>query len=393
MGTQAPPRSVQGVLSEGVNADRAVIGDPQHWMVAETSPARGRAVPPYTSRFASIGVLIPEPTLSTAELMASTAHHPHIDLERLTGVRSRHVVGPGEDSITLAVGAAREALQRAAIDAGEIEMLINCSISRYQGGLSMRFEPPLSLAVKQAIGATRAISFDISNACAGMLTGVFILNDFIRRGVITRGMVVSGEDISSLARNAASDVRTILSSQLASLTVGDAGAAAILERAPEGAPGINIASFTTIAEHSRLCLAYPSKSAPGAVMYTKARKLQQMAIVDVPILLREALAVGGIKLDEVDYVIPHQTSSRAIRKGLEALTREFGAAPKHMVNNIGDYGNTASTTHFVALHRYLEEGRFKSGDKVLLLALASGMEVGVVEFTVDEMVERYGNHD
>jgi 3-oxoacyl-[acyl-carrier-protein] synthase III len=39
------------------------------------------------------------------------------------------------------VGPAREALQRAAIDPGEIEMLINCNITRYQDGLDMRLGP------------------------------------------------------------------------------------------------------------------------------------------------------------------------------------------------------------------------------------------------------------
>ncbi len=50
----------------------------------------------------------------------------------------------------------------------------------------------------------------------------------------SRGMVVSGEYISELGRNAAQEVRDVMSDQLASLTLGDAGAAVILERAPDG---------------------------------------------------------------------------------------------------------------------------------------------------------------
>jgi len=364
---------------------------PVPWMLSEASPVTASGHAPFSSRFAGIGVKIPEPIVTSVDLVRGARHHPHIDLERLTGVHERHVAGPGEDSLSLATGAAREALDRAGIQAADLDMLISCSITRYRDGLNMRMEPPLSLDIKTAIGASRATSFDISNACAGMLTGVFILNDFIRRGVVRRGMVVSGEYISALGRNAAREVRTILSSQLASLTLGDAGAAAVLERAPAGAAGIGITSFTTLAEHSRLCLAYPSKSAPGAVMYTKARTLQEMALEDTPQLLREVLRLSGMRLDEVDYVIPHQTSARAITKGERILSRELGGSPKHMVINIQEYGNTASTTHFLALHRYLEEGRFKPGDKVVLMALASGLEFGIVTFTVDDLVEKYGH--
>ena len=155
-------------------------------------------------------------------------------------------------------------------------MLIVSSISRHVGGLRLQLEPPVNVSLKEALGAERAISFDISNACAGMMTGVFILNDLIRQGRIRRGMVVSGEYISELGRNAAQEVRTVMDDQLASLTLGDAGAAAIVERAPEGAPGIEVAGFTTLSEHSRLCVAFPAKIGPGVTMHTDAREIHKV---------------------------------------------------------------------------------------------------------------------
>ena len=100
------------------------------------------------------------------------------------------------------------------------------------------------------------MTFDLSNACAGMLSGVMVLNNWIRQGSVERGLVVSGEYISQLGQNAAHHVRNVMSRELASLTLGDAGAALLLERAPEGVPGISVAGFTTVADHSRLCLAY-----------------------------------------------------------------------------------------------------------------------------------------
>ena len=224
-----------------------------------------------------------------------------------------------------------------------------------------------------------------------MLTGVFVLNDFIRRGVIRCGMVVSGEYISSLDRNAARQVRSILSNQLASLTLGDAGVAAILERAPEGNPGITFAGFTTLAEHSRLCIGIPAKVGPGAAMFTKARTIHRVAIEDSPPLLADALEESGLSFADVDYLIPHQTSARAIRKAAREFAARLGMSPKNFVDNVAERGNTASTTHFVALYEYLEAGRFKKGDEILLLSLASGLEVGIVIFRMDELVDHYGH--
>jgi 3-oxoacyl-[acyl-carrier-protein] synthase-3 len=354
----------------------------------------GRAARPgdHTARFESLGLALPEKRLTTAELMQSTAHHTDIDLERLTGIRERRVCSDGEDSFTLAVAAANDCLARSKYRPEDLQMLVTCSISKNKGGLRHRLEPPLSLAIKEAIGASRARSFDLSNACAGTLTGVFVLNDFIRRGAIDRGMVVSGEYISNLGANAAKEIRSILSPQLASLTLGDAGIAAIVERAKEGARGIRVIAFTTLSEHSRLCVGVPAKAGPGAAMYTKARTIHKVAMEDAPVLVADVLAELDLRLSDIDYAIPHQTSKRAIEKGAKELAERLGVEPKHFVENVTERGNTASTTHFVALYEYLRKGRFEKGDEILLISIASGLEVGLLVFEMDELVERYGVH-
>lgn len=343
---------------------------------------------PWSARFESIGCHLPEKILYTSELLASMKHRTKIDLERLTGIHQRHVCESGEDSFTLAVSAAKDCLKRSKYDAAQMEMVISCSISKFKGNMENQFEPSLAHSICSSIGANNAISYDIGNACAGMLTGVFILNEFIRSGEIQRGMVVSGEYISNLSTNAAKQVRSIFSKQLASLTLGDAGAAVIMERAEPG-KGIPVVGFTTLSEHSRLCLGFPSKVGPGAVMYTKARTIHKVAIDDSPPLLKEALEASGVDFDEIDYVIPHQTSARAIEKGTQEIAEKFGLSPKHVVVTVNEFGNTASTTHFVALHKFLKEGRFKLGDKIMLISFASGLEVGVTIFTMDELIESF----
>jgi 3-oxoacyl-[acyl-carrier-protein] synthase-3 len=186
-----------------------------------------------------------------------------------------------------------------------------------------------------------------------------------------------------------------MSKELASLTLGDAGAALLLERAPAGSAGITLAGFTTVADHSRLCLAYPKGGEPGARMFTDSRAIHRVAIADTPLLLHEVLDTAGISIHDIDHVITHQTSARAIRKGMAEIVAEFGEAPRHdAVITVDRYGNTASTTHTVALVEELEAGRIKPGETVALIALASGLEIGVVLLTLDEdLVGCYGHSD
>ena len=361
---------------------------PTPWMLVESR--RGEAAP-IAARFESVGVKLPEREVTTEELMASTRHHTRIDLERLTGIRKRRVCAADESSLTLAIEAAQDCLAHSRYTGADLDVVIDASITRYVDGTTHQFEPPLSLAVKQAIGAHFAINFDISNACAGMLTGVFVLHDMIRRGVIRRGMVVSGERITGLGTNAARSIRSILSLQLASLTLGDAGAAVIVDRAPDPAKGILLAGFTTLAEHSRLCVGLPALHHPGAVMFTRARKIHEVAMEGGPPLIEELLEQTGLTLGEIDWLIPHQTSVRAIRAGERALAKRMGDRPKHVVVTVDEYGNTASTTLFVALHRYLDERHFHPGDKILLLSVASGLQVGVVLFELDDLEVNHGH--
>lgn len=363
----------------------------KHWLVMETQNPDGRL--PFRTRVAGAGRHLPATRLTTDDLMAGTRHTTHIDLERLTGIHERRISVGDEDSYTLATAAAHDALQHAGRTAASIDVVISCSITKFRDGLTQWLEPTMSCAVAHAIGADTAMTFDLANACAGMLTGVTVANNWIRQGLIERALIVSGEYISQLGQNAAEHIHNIMSNELASLTLGDAGAALLLERAPAGSAGIRLAGFTTVADYSRLCLAYPKGDDPGARMFTNSRGIQKAAIADTPLLLHEVLDTLGLSIHDIDHVITHQTSARAIRKGMAEVKATFGDSPRHdAVITVDRYGNTASTTHTVALVEELEAGRIQPGETVALIALASGLEIGIVLVEIDEkLVAGYGH--
>lgn len=322
--------------------------------------------------------------------MARVKTRVPVDLEKLTGIREHRVCGPGEDSYTLSLAAARECLQHSAHEAADLEMIICCSISKFKDGLNFVYEPPLALYVRDALGAGKALAFDIANACAGMLTGVYVMTDFIRRGVIKRGMVISGEFITSISDNAVPRVKSVLSHELPSLSLGDCGAAVIVERSDTGSGALTASGFTTLARWSDLCIGKACTEAPGGEMKTDGRRIHQAAIAASPPILERALREWGYSYDEVDYFIPHQTSTTAITTGIRRTKKRLRGTPRNVVVNLEEYGNTASTSHFLAMYRLLVERRFKRGDKIFLGALASGLVIGGVMFTMDDLVERYG---
>jgi 3-oxoacyl-[acyl-carrier-protein] synthase-3 len=94
----------------------------------------------------------------------------------------------------LADTAARRALDRAELSAGDVDLLINAGIyhDRNLG------EPALAALIQEDIGANPedphpgghgTFSFDVANGSAGMLTGLRIADGFLRAGTIRHALV------------------------------------------------------------------------------------------------------------------------------------------------------------------------------------------------------------
>jgi 3-oxoacyl-[acyl-carrier-protein] synthase-3 len=347
----------------------------------------------FNCQFESIGIKIPERKLTTLELVDKIKIPGMRKFGLLTGISERRVCSSMEDSFSLALDAARDCLSFSKYSAEDLDMIINCSITKYKNGLSHQYEPTFSVLIKDAIGAKKAITFDISNACAGMLTGVYIAKNYIKLGIIKTCLIVSGEYISNISDHAVKYIRTTLSSELSSLTVGDGGAAVILERTLNDEEGLIMSGFSTLSYYSNLCIGRQNRKSPGGQMKTKAQKIHQVSIDESRSIVKTALEKNGLTFDKIDFLIPHQTSRSSILSGANQYSQYFGEKPGQLVINLKEIGNTASTTHFIAMYKYLTEKQFKKNDYVMLLCFASGLIIGVVIFKMNEMVYRYGNNN
>ncbi len=91
--------------------------------------------------------------------------------------------------------------------------------------------------------------------------------------------------------------------------------------------------------------------------------------------------------------LPHQTAKRSIQTGAKSFEEYFGEKPANVILNLSEAGNTASTTHFTTLYKCLQEKKFRKGEKIMLLSFASGLVIGVVIFTINDIIDSYGNNN
>ena len=333
------------------------------------------------SRFESIGAYFPEKIVKTQELIDSLKNRPDIDLERITGIKTRYMREEGEDSFTMALAAAKDCLRNSEYEAADLDVIINTAITRFDDGLKFVIDPPISLKLKKALGANQAINFDLTNACAGMMSGVQILDNMIRAGVIKNGMVISGECITPITDTAIKEIEEGIDPQFASLTVGDSGVAIIIDSSHDNNEGIEGIDLTTFAKFSELCYGMPSDKNPGVAMYTDAIGIHAAALGKLPSYTEKMMLREGYKISDFDYVIPHQTSVKAIKMGFEAIRKQLKARkdeiPEVLIS-VNEYGNTSSTAVMVALYKALKEKTFKPNSRVVFLALASGLVLGFI---------------
>ena len=152
----------------------------------------------------SIGTYLPAEVVSTDAVLAGCANDIGIPLERLTGIKRRRVAGHGEFSIDLARQAVADCLARSSYGPEEIDLVISCSISRCDGpGHKFVFEPSTAARLRDQCDLANALAFDVTNACAGMFTGIAVADAFLRTGQVRRALVVSGEYITHLNRDGA----------------------------------------------------------------------------------------------------------------------------------------------------------------------------------------------
>ncbi|MCX6558777.1 MAG: 3-oxoacyl-ACP synthase [Candidatus Aminicenantes bacterium] len=347
------------------------------------------ACPDVRIRIESLGVRIPEKILTMEELLASCRRRPRWDLERITGIHERRVA-KGECAADLGIRAARQALAMSCYRAKELDVIVCTSISKYNRKDEFHLEPATAVRIRAAIGAGNARVFDVVNACAGMITGIYVLQAMIRCGMAERGMVVSGELNMPLAETAARELRHSFDGQLAALTLGDGGAALILDRSPDPRFGFRHIGLVTGAKHDHYCYSRPSRRGPGGILVTKARGLQRKGNEHFPAYFKRALDASGWNLGDLQHIIPHQVSVRAIENGVRAVGNYLGAALPDITRCSADhYGNTSTTSHFLAIHDAILQGRIQNGHNAMLVSGASGIVIAHAAYAFDDLPERY----
>jgi 3-oxoacyl-[acyl-carrier-protein] synthase-3 len=89
---------------------------------------------------------------------------------------------------------------------------------------------------------------------------------------------------------------------------------------------------------------------------------------------KKAMKRAGVSPEEIDWLIPHQANIRIIK----SLAQKLKQPIEKVIRVIHKYGNTSAASVPIAMTDAYQEGKFKKGDKILLVAFGGGFTWGSV---------------
>ncbi|CAN5120811.1 ketoacyl-ACP synthase III [soil metagenome] len=315
---------------------------------------------------------VPQKVLANADFAAMGIDTTHEWIVERTGIVERRICEDGETTASMAAEAARSAMERAGVHAGEIDALILSTAT------PDRLLPATAVDVQAALGAKRAAAFDLSAACSGWLYGMTVAEGMIIAGTAETALVIGAEKMSAI---------TDWTDRSTCVLFGDGAGAAVVRRA-KGGKGILSAFMRSDGELAELLY----RPEGGATVPMSADVLQRRSHL-VKMAGREVFkhavrsmseaadrALDGAKLtgEDIDLLIPHQANVRII----EATAKHANIPMEKVYVNVDRFGNTSSASIPIAIDEAIETGRIKDGSTVLLVAFGAG-------FTWASMVIRF----
>ncbi len=341
----------------------------------------------------SLGTYLPPKVVTSEEIIQGCSIPLRFPLAKLTGIKTRRMAGETEFSLDIAKKAVADCLANSKYNPEDIDLIVCGNISRCNTpGLQFMFEPNTAVQIQQHFGFTHAIALDVSNACTGLFTAAYVIDSFIKAGLIRRGIAVSGEYISHLVLTAQREIESFMDSRLACLTVGDAGAAFIIERSPDKKVGFHEFEMYTLGHYSEACIGKATdREHGGAIMYTDAVTVSSVN-------MKQAVSHAGVVIersqwqkDAFQHIIVHQTSQTTINDVAREINNYFGqeiCKQESVINNIAERGNTATTTHMIAVMDNIRNNRIQSGDNAIFGITGSGATIGTALYTFDDLPDR-----
>ncbi len=312
----------------------------------------------------SIGHCLPTTVMTNADVeqFVPTTHEW---IYKRTGIEQRRVCRGDEGTGMLALGAARQVMERSGMDPLELDQIVIGTVS------GDYIWPSTASMVQDELGAKNAGAFDVSAACAGFIYSLAVATAQIESGAMRTILVLGADSLSK---------QVDWTDRSTCILFGDAAAGVLLraeENTDRGVITTVLMSDGSGRRHisievggSKRPFGTPQSEGYSRCITMNGQETYRFAIGAMGDACEKVLAKAGMTADQVDLFVPHQANLRII----ESAATRLGLPPERVFVNVGKYGNTSGASIPLALYEAAEEGRLKPG----MVAMTVGFGAGLV---------------
>ena len=310
------------------------------------------------ARIIGTGSYLPARVVTNEEL-SKTLDTSDAWIRERTGIRQRHIADASQSTSDLALEAGRRALEAAGVKAADIDLIVVATSTP-------DFIFPSTACLLQAkLGVKGCAAFDVQAVCSGFVYGLATADNFIRAGTHKRALVVGAEVFSRILD---------WNDRGTCVLFGDGAGAVVLEAGDQ--PGVHASALHADGSMAGI-LSVPGNVSGGKITGSPFLQMQGSQVFKVAVkvldeVARETVAAAGMRLEDVDWLIPHQANLRI----LEATAKRLGLPRERLVVTVDKHANTSAASVPLALDEYVRAGRIKAGHRVMLQGVGGGFTWG-----------------
>lgn len=279
-----------------------------------------------------------------------------------TGIEKRHIAVE-ETTTSMAVEAAKKAIEAAKISVLDIDLIICATVS------SDYIFPTLACEVQAAVGAKRATAFDIGAGCSGFLFALATADAYFRTGRFHNALIMGAETLSKMmdwgdrstcvlfGDGAGAAIVSAEKNQLLSMVQGSDGESGMALKC-DNRPVNNL--YRQLGAQT-----YSYTEMNGSEVY-------KFAVRTVPAAISEALEQAKVPADDVKLYLLHQANRRII----EAVAKRLGQSLNKFPMNLQECGNISAASVPILLDKVCRDGMLQVGDKIVLAGFGAGLTWG-----------------
>ncbi len=313
---------------------------------------------------------VPEQVLTNADLEQMVETSDEWIVSR-TGIRERRLAAETDTTLAMSAQASRRAIEVAGIDPLDIDLIILATVTPDM------FMPATASLLQTELGAHRAAAFDLAAACSGFVYALAVGSQFIQTGV-HRNVLVVGTDALTRFIDFTDRGTCIL--------FGDGSGAVVLQASDaeegvlsnvlgsdgRGAQHLHIDGFASnglFARNGNGGSVADEVGLQRTFMKMNGNEVYRFSVRVMGETAVEAVNKAGLRLGDIDWLIPHQANLRII----DAAARRLDLPRDRVWVNLDRYGNTSAASVPMCLAEAADSGKLQPGMNMVLVAFGAGL--------------------